>query len=278
MLCRLPNRIVVPEKLPPKGKALNEYTWEEIGLISTAGVASEYFAVGDCKEITLNGAIGNGLTLSNYTTYAYIIGINHNASAEGENLIHFQLGKTALSGGTNIALCDSKYSSTYETTGYFSMRGERNNTGGWESSQMRTNICGTSLTDYSGTIIGAIPEELRAVLQPVTKYTNNVGNSTEASAVTATTDYFFLLSEHEVFGSASYGNANESSKQAQYDYYSAGNSKIKYRHDVTSNAAKTLLRSPAVGSSESFVSVYTDGRLSSSPGSSAGGFAPGFCV
>ena len=65
---------------------------------------------------------------------------------------------------------------------------------------MRTNICGTSLSSYSGTIIAVIPEELRAVLKSVTKYTDNTGNSSAASAVTATTDYFFLLSENEVFG------------------------------------------------------------------------------
>ena len=38
--------------------------------------------------------------------------------------------------------------------------------------------------------------------------TANGGGST-ASYVTATTDYFFLLSEFEVFGSISYGNTNE---------------------------------------------------------------------
>ena len=71
---------------------------------------------------------------------------------------------------------------------------------------MRTAICGTSLSSYSGTIIAVIPAALRAVLKSVTKYTNNTGNSSAASAVTATTDYFFLLSEYEVFGTISRRN------------------------------------------------------------------------
>ena len=144
---------------------------------------------------------------------------------------------------------------------------------------MRTNICGTSLSSYSGTIIAVIPAALRAVLKSVTKYTDNTGGgSTAASAVTATTDYFFLLSEYEVFGSISYANSNESSKQAQYAYYSAGNSKIKYKHDGTSTAAYWWLRSPYASTSNFFVSVYTDGAVNYSDAYSSLGFAPGFCV
>ena len=144
---------------------------------------------------------------------------------------------------------------------------------------MRTNICGTSLSSYSGTIIAVIPAALRAVLKSVTKYTDNAGRaSTAASAVTATTDYFFLLSEYEVFGSIIYANSNESSKQAQYTYYSAGNSKIKYKHDGTSTAAIWWLRSPSASSSGSIVNVATGGRVSSSNANNSFGFAPGFCV
>lgn len=144
---------------------------------------------------------------------------------------------------------------------------------------MRTNICGTSLSNYSGTIIAVIPAALRAVLKSVTKYTDNTGNSsTSASAVTATTDYFFLLSEFEVFGSISYANTNEKSKQAQYAYYSAGNSKIKYKHDGTSTAARWWLRSPFASNSFSFVRVNTDGTVSNFSAHVSLGFAPGFCV
>ena len=142
---------------------------------------------------------------------------------------------------------------------------------------MRTNICGTSLSSYSGTIIAVIPAALRAVLKSVTKYTDNTGGgSTAASAVTATTDYFFLLSEYEVFGSISYANSNESSKQAQYAYYSAGNSKIKYKHDGTTTAAFWWLRSPFSSSSYYFVIVGANGTVGYSNAYYSLGFAPGF--
>ena len=258
--------------------ALNDNSWETIRKISDAGTGANYWSIGDRKAVTLNGTVGK-LSLSNVTTYAFIIGFNHNASVEGANRIHFQLAKTALSGGKDVALCDSRYN-TEAPIGYFLMNTGYTNAGGWKSSQMRTNICGTSLSSYSGTIIAVIPEALRAVLKSVTKYTDNTGGgSTAASAVTATTDYFFLLSEYEVFGSISYANSKESSKQAQYAYYSAGNSKIKYKHDGTSTAALWWLRSPYASTSYRFVIVYTNGTdVSYDNASRSLGFAPGFCV
>lgn len=257
---------------------LNNNEWSVIKSVSDAGQGANYWSIGDRKAVTLNGTVGK-LSLSNVTTYAFIIGFNHNSSVEGTNRIHFQLAKTALSGGTDVCLCDSSYNSTVSTTGYFSMNSSRANSGGWASSQMRTNICGTSLSSYSGTIIAVIPAALRAVLKSVTKYTDNTGGgSTAASAVTATTDYFFLLSEFEVFGSISYGNTNEKNKQAQYAYYSAGNSKIKYKHDGTSTAAYWWLRSPSASYSYTFVRVYTDGTVYYSYADTSLGFAPGFCV
>ena len=259
---------------------LNNNEWSVIKSVSDKGQGANYWSIGDRKAVTLNGTVGK-LSLSNVTTYAFIIGFNHNSSVEGTNRIHFQLAKTALTGGTDVCLCDNSYNSTVSTTGYFSMNSSRTNSGGWASSQMRTNICGTSLSSYSGTIIAVIPAALRAVLKSVTKYTDNTANGggSTASYVTATTDYFFLLSEFEVFGSITYGNTNEKNKQAQYAYYSAGNSKVKYKHDGTSTAARWWLRSPDASTSYYFVRVHTDGTVTGSYGAGFSlGFAPGFCV
>ena len=125
------------------------------------------------------------------------------------------------------------------------MNTSNTNSGGWEDSYMRSSICGTSKSNTSGRFMGAIPSALRNALKSVTKYTDNTGNSsTASSAVTATTDYIFLLSEYEVFGSCTYANSNEASRQQQYAYYSAGNSKIKYQHNSTGSSALWWLRSP----------------------------------
>ena len=276
-ICILPQEIVVPSVIPEPGKSLNEYTWDEISYISSNGLAGEYgFQVGDTKEIILNGTVGS-LTLDNYQTYAYIIGINHNAELEGNNLIHFQLAKTAISGGTDICFTDSSYNSSGSSAA-FRMNTSNTNSGGWKDSYMRNNICGTSKSTTSGRIMGAIPAELRNALKNVTKYTNNSGSSSASSAVTAITDYFFLLSEYEVFGNISYANTYEANYQQQYAYYSAGNSKVKYRHNSTGSAARWWLRSPEAGISYSFVGVYPEGTVTYYTANYSYGFAPGFCV
>lgn len=247
---------------------LNENEWDVISAVSTAGEGENYWSVGDCKEIRLDGTVGN-LTLSNFTTCAFIIGFNHNSSVEGSGRIHFQLAKTALSGGTDIAFCDSKYGNTGSDAA-FRMNTSNSNSGGWNNSYMRNTIC----TAFKN----ALPAALKNAIKSVTKYTDNTGNSSATSAVTATTDEIFLLAEYEVFGSCKYANKNESSKQAQYAYYSAGNSKIKYNHSAMSTAAIWWLRSPRAGNSSYFVFVLTGGTAYGDYAFYSAGFAPGFCV
>ena len=171
----------------------------------------------------------------------------------------------------NIALCDGKYGSQVTATGYFSMNTSNTNTGGWASCQMRTVICEAMKS--------VIPSELQTVLKSVAKYTDNTGNkNSTASAVTATTDYFFLLSEYEVLGSRSYANLGESSKQKQYDYYSTGNSRIKYNHSAMSASIYWWLRSPLVDFADGFSFVLADGTVNGITSYYSFGFAPAFCV
>lgn len=257
---------------------LNDNDWAKIREVSDKGDGANYWSIGDRKAVTLNGTVGQ-LSLSNYTTYAFIIGFNHNAELEGQNRIHFQLGKTALSGGTDVALCDGYYGSNNSING-FEMNHSNGSWGGWKSSHMRTEICGTSLTSYSGTILAVIPAALRAALKPVTKYTDNTGGggSPTASYVTATTDYFFLLSEYEVLGTSTNSNGYERDKQVQYSYYSAGNSKIKYNHGAISTAIFYWTRSPSVNAEACFMIVMSNGASLNYKADISSGFAPGFCV
>lgn len=253
---------------------LNDNSWATIQVVAQASMGANLWAVGDAKQVTFNGTVG-ALTLSSYNGCVFIIGFNHNATLEGNNTIHFQFGKTAITSGINVCFTDSYYSST---SSGFRMNTSNTNSGGWNSSNMRTALCGTSLSSYSGTFIGVLPAALRAVLKSVTKYTNNTGHSTAASAVTATTDYIFLLAEYEVFGSATHANSTEASYQSQYAYYTAGNSKIKYKHSSTPTAAFWWLRSPYFIDSYGFVIVYTDGTALTSDAGYSYGFAPAFAV
>lgn len=256
------------EFLPAVGTALNDISWEDIGRISDAGLASSYFSVGDRKAVALSGTVGS-LSLSG-TYYCYIIGIDHNSSKEGTNRIHFQFGYTAASGGVHIAFIDSTYGSS-SSSACFHMNSSNTNSGGWSSSYARGTLCPAFKS--------AMPSDLQAVLKTTTKYSDNTGGgSNTASYVTAISEEVFLLAEFEVFGTRSYANSAEKNYQAQYAWYSAGNSKVRYRHSSTGSTAYWWLRSVRADYSTHFCSVNTSGSATSNFAYYSLGFAPAFCV
>lgn len=256
---------------------LNENSWADIKSVSDAGTGATYWNVGDYKNIQISGTV-QGMSL-NSTVRAFILGFNHNSGKEGSNRIHFQIGKTTS--GTDIAFCDSDYPNTGSSQG-FRMNLSNTNSGGWNGSYGRNTLLGNSGTPTAppaNSFMAALPADLRAVMKPVTKYTDNTGNASNTSgAVTATTDYLFFLAEFEVQGARSYANQYEQNYQAQYDYYKADNSKVKYRHDDTGTAVYHWCRSARYNGSDRFCAVATDGGANYGSAGISGGLAPGFCV
>ena len=240
---------------------LDKNEWKVIKKVADADKGANYWAVGDTKRITLNGKVG-ATTISNLKVDAFIIGFNHNSGKEGSNRIHFLLGKI---GGKFVGLVDSYYDpSGYATTsGAFTMNTSDTNSGGWAKTQMRSTVLGAAsdpTNPTANTLLAALPADLRAVMKSVTKYTDNTGGgSNSASAVTATTDYLWLLAEFEVFGSRTYANSSEPSSQAQYEYFKAGNSKIAYKHSAAETAAAWRLRSPYYNNGNNFCAVDSGG-------------------
>jgi len=219
---------VTVETAVPIPTVLNNATWAQIKEVAEKSQGPNYWAVGDTKQITINGKVSDGLTLSNYSTYVYIIGFNHNSSVEGTG-IAFGGFKTAASGGTDVALCDSAYPNDKTSGQWFNMNNSDTNTGGWNSSRMRS----TTLP----LVKSALPSELTSVIKTTSIYSDNTGGGSDvASYVTATQDELYLLAEFEIFGKRTYANTAEQNYQQQYAYYAAGNSKIKYRHDSTATA------------------------------------------
>ena len=259
-------------------KVLNDNSWATIREVSSAGLGANYWAVGDVKEIKINGKVGN-TTFSNLAVNTFILGFNHNSAKEGANKIHFQIGKI---GSTAVGLCDSQYNNTISSSGYFNWNTSNTNSGGWNACYKRKTLYGNDATPTSpvaNSLMAALPSELLAVMQPVTKYTDNTGNASNSSgAVTATTDYLFDLSEFEVFGSRTYANQYEQNSQAQYDYYKAGNSKVAYNHSAVSTAVRWGLRSPCYDDNYTFCNVYTDGTLYSDYANRSLALRPGFAA
>ena len=258
-------------------KTLNLNTWAAIKSVSDASMGANYWAVGDTKTITINGTV-RSFTFSNLSIDVFIIGFNHNSGKEGSNKIHFLIGKINK---TLAALCDNGYNNSGDG---FRMNTTQTNRGGWESSHMRTAILGngnsnTPSSPLASSLMAVLPSDLRTVMKEVTKYTDNVGGGqNNASSVTATTDYLFLLAEFEVYGSRSGANSTEQNYQVQYDYFKAGNSKIAYRHSAMSSAVWWWLRSPNYNNSDIFQNVNTSGSVTTTYAYSCGGLCAGFAA
>lgn len=269
---------------------LNENDWSVIKSVADASQGANYWAVGDRKAVTVNGTVGTQAI--NGTYYVYILGFNHNSSREGTG-ITFGTFKTALSGGTDICLVDSHYND-YSTGGqkWFNMNHSSNtNSGGWKGCDLRYDVLGstnsnnndagttTATSPVSGTLMAALPSDLRAVMKPMTIYTDNTGGgSNTASYVTASVDYLPLLAEFEIFGTRSYANSAEQNYQQQYQYYKNGNSKVKYRHSSTSSTAYWWGRSPSYSYGSGFCSVGTGGTAYTGNAAYSYGLAPAFRV
>ena len=245
----------------------NNSSWGDIKAAVNAGTAASYWKVGDRKEVVLNGTVG-AKTFSNITTYCYILGFDHNKDVEsnGEHALHIGFGATALSGEVYIAYCDSNYNDTVSTS-CFNMNTSNTNSGGWNSCQMKSTICPA--------FKNALPSDLKSNIRAVTKWQNN-GNSTSGQS---SSNEIWLLSEMEIFGSASY--SSYTANQVQYDFYKgvtdwSAASIIKYKDTSTSITAFWWVRSAYPSSGNLFCCV--GGSRDYSSASRSYGFAPCLCL
>ena len=205
-------------------------TWEEIITVCRTGIAPDSWAVGDSKTMNIGG-----------TAYQVdIIGKNHDEYADGSGTapLTFQLHD-----------CYSEAKQMYST----------NLSGlGWKNTDMRLT--------YLPAILALMPAEVQNGIHAVNKKTSEGGNSTTIEIVS---DTLFLLSEVEIFGTASSSVAGEGS---QYDYYKAGNPKIKKREGVDEFWWE---RSSASGGM--FCRVRANGQAGASNASSSLGVSFAFC-
>lgn len=252
---------------------LNDNSWSAISRASQAGIAASLWSVGDTKAVEVSGAVQR-LTLQE-TLWVYILGFDHNAAVEGSG-IQFGCFLSAETGGVELCLADDRYGTDNQGAGYESMNFFTAEADAlpWSQSRMRLDVLGSADAATSpapGTLMAALPAELRAVMQPITKYTDSGG-------VTATTEYLPLPAEKEVLGAITCGNQDEGDYQAQYAFYSLGLSTTRYRADAPETAALFWTRS-ASGSQAGYAVYCLDNTKSSQlPGTASLGIAPVFKV
>ncbi len=187
--------------------------------------------------------VGNQKAITiNGVAYAIdIIGKNHDTYANG--------GKAPLTFQLHACYGDLKNMNSSDT-----------NEGGWTSCAMRST--------HLPAILALMPTEVQNGIREVNKLTSA---GSQSATINTTADKLFLLSEIEIFGSARYSKSGEGT---QYDYYKAGNSKIK---GYNGNRYTWWGRSPRNNSSTSFCIVYDEGFTASTDASYTYGVAFAFC-
>ena len=187
--------------------------------------------------------VGNSKTMTiNGASYQVdIIGKNHDTYASG--------GKAPLTFQLHDCYGETKKMNIYNT-----------NSGGWTRCAMRST--------HLPAILALMPTEVQNGIREVNKLTSA---GSQSATINTTADKLFLLSEIEIFGSVSYSKSGEGT---QYDYYKAGNSKVKKRNG---SASAWWERSPDAGFSATFCMVNTKGNATYGYASSVHGVAFGFC-
>ena len=163
--------------LPSAGTPLNDFTWAQIDYISENGLMSDYFNIGDTKNVTIGSA----------TYVVEIVGFSHDDRADG-------CGKVGLSFGLKDCL----------NTAY-QMNSSNSNSGGWGGCALRATL--------RGDIWNQLPSDLRDVIKEVTKKTSAGGAS---GIINSISDTLFLFAEKEIFGSKQYSVDGEGTQYARF--------------------------------------------------------------
>ena len=200
-----------------------EATWEQINKISKSGQASDYYKVGDEKEIELS--TGEKITL-------IILGFNHDNLSDGS-------GKA----GITIGLKNLLY------TGY-SIHIAKSNVLGWGNDDTGSSCAMRRST--LPTLFQQLPNELQSVIKIVNKLTSAGNKSTN---ILTSADSLFLLSEIEVYGTISKSVKGEGEIYEYYrDIANTTEKRRKFRNG-TSWALTWWLRSPEVNNNTSYCIV-----------------------
>lgn len=274
---------------------LNDNTWEVIRTVSDEGNGANYWAVGDTKEVLIDGKIG---TLEvNLTYWVYILGFNHNSDIEGCG-IHFGTFKTAQTNGVDVCLVDNNVEElSTDGTLYFSMNHfNATDSSGWSACDARYDILGSTNTEpplygmdmsmvikgtdapsntpincVENTLMAALPSDLRNVMKPIKKFSTYFSDGIAVQCA----DYLPLLSEFEIFGEIINSYKIEQYCQKQYQYFINGNSKIKCAHDSQESYITWWTRS---SNRENFCAVDSNGSSVYKNKNISYGIAPVFMV
>lgn len=205
----------------PVKKSFSECTWEEVSQICRAGYASEYWQIGDTKNM-IDGDTASALR---------IIGFDHDYVSDIATYGREKAGITLQMEKLPQALYGPLNGTSYKNLSWYS-----------ETSGNHCAMHSTNLPNY----LSSMPDALKSVLVPVGKEFYYK----EKKEIQTISDTLFLLSANEVFGTYTSGFGSEGE---QYEYFAAGNSTKMY--NTAGESAIWWTRSPYQETSGDFIIV-----------------------
>lgn len=238
---------------------LENNTWKTISKVSQKGEGANYWSVGDKKNVYVSGPVGR--VQVDETFQVFIIGFDHNKELEGSGITFQCFKKSSFEEYGDVVLWDDEYDPDIPTGKPFSMNHDvATIVGGWKDCDLRYDVLGstdtpkgdasedTPIAPIPNTLMAALPSDLRMVMKPLSVWSNNPVSAdyntvkSDPSSITKTVDYLPLLAAFEIAGEtddthvATYINAEEMAKQAQYKYYVDGGSMVRYKHTTSLRA------------------------------------------
>lgn len=266
--------------------SLEDFSWDEIDSIISAGDAPNYWSIGDYKSVNIDWELSENP--DEVPIYATIIGFNHGGTDGTADFSFFIDCEGWGYPHSGFCFIDENYGNdSSDGTKAFNMNHSGGtNVGGWKACDMRYDILGstdmlgedatdtTTTSPVGGTLMAALPTDLRAVMKPMAVYTSDGWDS--YGNITMSIDYLPLFSAAEVFIEYPSSNSNydptEHDCNQPYEYYKNGNERSRF--DTNEGVRFWLLRTPLTESSTCFVSIgnssdptcYSESELSTSLG------------
>ena len=235
----------------PKIVSWADGTDEEVAAMVAAADAgklnlSDYWHEGDERTVHLSAmsATGVGETHAAQDVVMVLSDPGHFTLASGKPCNFVVLQKDCLK--------ETGYMNSYST-----------NNGGWNGCPRRT-WCNSVYRN-------AIPSGLRGIFKQFTTYAANGTGSTSV----ASSDYFALFSEKEVFGSTTYANSSAESQNTQLKWFKTSSNRIK---KLNGSKYGWWERSPYSGYLNRFCRVANGGLADWSYVDDGYGLAPFGCI
>lgn len=228
----------------PSYKPFAEADWAEIAEVSEAGLATEFYNLGDTKDITISGIGTITLEIADFD-HDYLSG-STSASKAGISMI------------TRDLLPNTRQ-----------MNSSNTNAGGFPAS---------ALYDYlNGTILNGLPSDLRSALKTTYKWYGTGNNTTNGQWHGCKV---WIPLEYEMFGTTTYAPATEhtTGNARKYPIFTDNASRIKRLNNGSGSAQWYWEASPIASYTAYFCRVDSDGSASLGNASPAGGVCFGLCI